>query len=121
MLLKAYDNKFDISIDELNSCDSVLNRALYELEDIRKNLGNFSGLENEAARLYKTIENTEQTNRNIKTLIKVLNFAEIQYASCEKNIVNNCSMVSSLDKNESRLKPIKINSPYYRLINWRQV
>ncbi len=118
-MLKVNENAFMKSIDRLSSCDKVLVSKEYELNDIRKQLCEIGGLDDEALRLGRIISEIELTDYRIKSMMKVLNFANIQYNSCEKQIADNGAEVATVSRNDTRLVAAKFRIPYLKLINWR--
>ena len=119
-MLRVNEKIFDISLDELNTCDSVLRNGFDEISEIRKQLCDQSGLDEEIVRLGKVLENTEQTELKLKSMIKVINFAKLQYGSSEKNVINNSEAIQKADVGKYRLKPITIKVPYAEKIDWKK-
>lgn len=119
-MLKANEKVFETSLDQLNICDSVLRNGIDSVSDVRKQLSEQSGLEEEIARLGRIFEDMEQTELRLKSTIKILNFAELQYRSCEKNVISNSEVVKNIENGKYRLKPIEIKIPYAEKIDWKK-
>ncbi|MBQ7203378.1 MAG: hypothetical protein IJS03_05090 [Eubacterium sp.] len=90
------------------------------IEEIRKQLGEFSGLDEEIIQLGKINFNIQDAEYNLKSMIKVLNFAQIKYATCEKEVQNSANVSYTAQSNKARLKKVEFKIPYSSVINWKK-
>lgn len=119
-MLKANEKIFEESLDQLNICDSILRNEYDNLIDVQKKLAEQSSLDEEIMRLNRISFDMEQLEHNMKSMIKILRFAELQYSSCEKNIINFSEDIRSMENGRYRLKPIKMDVLYAEKIDWKK-
>lgn len=119
-MLRVNEKFFREALCELKQCDYELYNHIEQTDEVLRELSDNSSLEEERVRLKQILSKMENIQHNVKSMVRVLDYAAFEYGRCENNIVLQCEQTALRDRNSSRFNKIIFNVPFSENIGWRK-
>lgn len=119
-MLKVNEKFLCESLTELKQCDQELHNQIEQIDKTRFELCSNSSLKEEMLKLSRILSRVEMIQHNIKSMVRVLDYASFEYKRCENDIVSHCNQTLVDGRSSLRLEKVVFNVPFSEYIGWKK-